>query len=665
MCGIVGTMSFKGLDSKDEKVRQEAIIFLMTELLYMTHTRGKDATGISALFGDGNYLGLKMGVPSPEFISRFGDKETDYDGFLKVIRKTRSPVKTLIGHCRKLSVGRADDNVNNHPIKVGNIVGIHNGTLTNHEKIFEKLKCGRDGEVDSEAIMRLLHFYTKGGKEPFTAELVKEVCLRLQGTYSCMAFNGDNPNQVTMFRDTRPAEIALIRPLSLVIVASEKDFLKEVLVRFNKMAKLYQTSVKYPFLTKDDVLLKTMPDDSVAVFDLKRTVTAETDVEDLFDGEKIPRTGRLWRSTVKSTNYYQGNQNRGVHGNRNANVADKKTHTAQGVKKTEVGAKAANAGSASEDDEGTSGITGNQNSSTTGDTDSSDRAGRVWSKEKKGYTKVDGIPETKKIGGVQINLNDHKITTVYGGEAKNEDEVVTLELEEDEVVILDDPADNEGKKKSCGVGMEPVSMDKINTAFGDPAVLETPDFVPDKNDKLIEHLSKTATEVEVGLNPEALKHAVEAAAVMPKYENEEELLDDLDVSHPTVFRNAPLHALANRIGKLIYKHAYYAGWMDRKDTELPVNTERLTEKKTKAQANVRKLKLMVRILSGAVHLSTGVFATKRRYITDAVKSEQKKGNDLTPEDIDTLFSIGDVRDYNEIRQVKLAVLEQEKGEGDG
>ena len=151
MCGIIGAMSFGEVeDAKMERLRQESMIFLATELLQLTQSRGKDATGVTTLFSDGNFTGFKMGIPSPDFIARFGETDTDYDGFLKVWRenwqKRKKAAKTFIGHCRKTSIGEADDNNNNHPIKVGDIVGIHNGTLTNYEKIFKKLRCPRDGE---------------------------------------------------------------------------------------------------------------------------------------------------------------------------------------------------------------------------------------------------------------------------------------------------------------------------------------------------------------------------------------------------------------------------------------------------------------------------------------------------------------------------------------
>ena len=224
MCGIVGAFTFDAFEKKsEEKARTEANIFITTQLLQETVDRGKDATGISLLWADGNYTGLKMGIPSPDFIARFGTTEKDFEGILKLWREYPKLMKIFIGHCRKSSVGNSYDNKNNHPIQIGDIIMCHNGTLTNHEKIFDKLKCNRTGDVDSEAIGRLLHHYTNGGVEPFTVEMIKETSRRLHGSYSVLAMSGNNPFQVAQFRDGRPAEMVLVRPLKMVFVASEID----------------------------------------------------------------------------------------------------------------------------------------------------------------------------------------------------------------------------------------------------------------------------------------------------------------------------------------------------------------------------------------------------------------------------------------------------------
>ena len=665
MCGIVGALSFNGMENKElEKVRREAVIFLTTELLYMTHSRGKDATGLAALFADGNFAGLKMAVPSPEFISRFGNKDTDYDGFMKIIRKARSPLKTIIGHCRKTSIGNADDNVNNHPIKVGNIVGIHNGTLTNHDKIFEKLKCGRDGEVDSEAIIRLVDFMTKGGKEPFTAEMVKEVCMRLQGTYSCLIFNGNSPNQVAFFRDTKPGEIALIRPLKLALIASEKDFLKETLIKFNNASKLYPMTVKLPYLTKDDVVLKTMPDDSAAVFDLSKDIVGNTEPEALFTGAKVPRAGKLWRSSsTKGSNYYTNNRTNhtGFGVQNRKKTSTRQTGAGAGIgnrKATVVNAQSRSTQGGDDDSEGL----GQAGSSQGNGSEASGRKGRVWDKDTAGFVNADGVTETKKIGGVQIDIASGKITEVYGG--KDVEKEPVLELSDDDIEVIEPKEEKD--LDPAHIGMEIVDEDKINTLFGDPASLEEPEFPDDQgNDKrtqLLDHLKSTATKVEVGLNPIALEAAGEAAKLIDKYEDEEDLLSDLEISDGSIFKNAPLHALANRISTHLYKRAFYDGFVACSATDK--GGANLTEKKARAEQNIQVLKKMTLIFSRAVGNSSGIYATRKNLIEEAVTKEFNRGNLLTADDIERLFSTGDFRDYPELRQAKITVLSKENRERD-
>jgi len=304
MCGILGMLAFGEMaDKKAEKTRQESMIFLASELLQLTQPRGRDATGIATLFANLDYMGLKMGIPSADFVSRFGGTEKDFDGYLNIWRKKVSPARMILGHCRKSSVGNSEDNVNNHPIKVGDIVGVHNGTLTNHDRIFELLNSKRDGTVDSEAIFRLLHFFTKNGEEPFSPKVIQEVCKRLHGSYACLSFSGNNPYQMIGFRDARPMESLLIKPLKLMLIASDKDFLKHVVFKYNKQAHLYQTSsVKFPPLKKSDVELKSLTDDTLYIFDIRKEVDDKTTVEDLYISEKIPRIDKIWDAKGTSTN---------------------------------------------------------------------------------------------------------------------------------------------------------------------------------------------------------------------------------------------------------------------------------------------------------------------------------------------------------------------------
>ena len=632
MCGIIGAISFGKVGPEMEKIRREAAAFLVTELLQITQERGKDATGVSALFDDGNYFGVKMGIPSPEFIVRFGDKETDYNGFLEVIRKAKAPMRVIMGHCRKSSVGNSKDNNNNHPIKIGNIIGVHNGTLTNHEAIFKKLGGKRDGDVDSEAIMRLIHYLSHQGKEPFTVKMMKEVCRRLRGTYSCIVFNGNNPHQITTFRDTRPAEIALVKPLKMAFIASKQDYLKSALIEYNKMSKLYKMQVQLPFLVKDDVEIKGLPDDTVCVFNLLADIEADTEVKDLYESERLVIADKIWRETTALTSGYNtGSRASGYTGNTynqrkktddktSASSDDDKTSDNAGKKdKVEVGVKSIH---------------------TTGKKEKK-KTGKIWNDGLKGYEQVEGLNETKKIGGVEIDADR--------GEGKP--------------IRSDEKATNTPKDKE-NIHLADVDNEKINTLVGDPAKVEDKPFPStskkdEKNsDKLVNYLKEGQTkEVDVGVDTDAMEKAEESAKDLKIFENDDELLEKLDISDEQILKSVPLHVLANRIMKRMHKDFFYQGYTKRKK-EKPADksVHNRVIKRTRAQTNLKNLKIMTKILSRAVSHNTP-YPNRREIINTAVKEVFGKDKKITIDDVTNLITAGDIKDYPELGQLKLAIME--------
>ncbi len=139
MCGIVVGLSFGTLNKRDEAMRQRLLRYFTTELLVRTEERGKDATGAAILFDSGKYIGLKRGERAANFLGTFSEHREYYGGFLKVWREAEENVRIYLGHCRAGTIGDKEDNENNHPIKIGNLIGIHNGKITNHDTIFDKL----------------------------------------------------------------------------------------------------------------------------------------------------------------------------------------------------------------------------------------------------------------------------------------------------------------------------------------------------------------------------------------------------------------------------------------------------------------------------------------------------------------------------------------------
>lgn len=595
MCGIIGALTFDAFEKKsEERIRNEANIFITTQLLQATVERGKDATGVSLLWADGNFTGLKMGIPSPDFIARFGDTEKDFEGFLKLWREYPKLMKVFIGHCRKSSVGNSYDNKNNHPIQVGNIVMIHNGTLTNHEKIFDKLKCDRVGDVDSEAIGRLLHHYTKGGTEPFTAEIIEETTRRIHGTYSVLAMSGNNPYQVAQFRDGRPAEMVLVRPLKMVYIASEKKYLENVLFEYNKMSKLFASSVKFPYLKQADVEFKTLQDDSQAIWDLTIPITDKTEIGDLFDWKKTPwSTDKIWGSTTTTTG--------GTH------TAGKKHNTGVG---TQVNAQSKTTGG---------GTAGKED----------DPTGLVWSKSLNKYKTQDGIKTTKEYGAITVDVEKGEITQVSeGGEGTSDLDIKEVNKEDVENLLV-------GAAETEELGLE-----------------RTEEAVDaKKNSETEEEDEGQIVEVDMSADAEALKKSEEfIESGMVKYEEDEEVAIDLDASDVSVLRPLPLYALANRIKKVVFQRGFVAGYVARKKEESgdKKTANQDTEKLAKARKKIRTLKLVIKVLVAALNYRTK--GNSKSDIEGLLKQSIKDAKAVKL-DFSAAFTVGDLKNMPLVKKL--------------
>jgi len=138
MCGIAG-FCFTQNEKIDAQLLSECLLNQIVE-------RGEHATGAAWVFKDGNKKASiavsKAPVPAWEFEPYLAEMPTD--------------TRRAILHTRYATQGSPQDNLNNHPIVSGRVVGVHNGHLANDNAIFDTLRCERYGEVDSEAAFALL-----------------------------------------------------------------------------------------------------------------------------------------------------------------------------------------------------------------------------------------------------------------------------------------------------------------------------------------------------------------------------------------------------------------------------------------------------------------------------------------------------------------------------
>lgn len=614
MCGIIGQLAFGSLSEELEKVRQESMIFLGSELLQMTQERGKDATGVCLLLDDGNYYGLKMGIPAIDFISRYGKNDKEYGGFIKVWRKSKKFGKVFLGHCRATTRGCSLDNQNNHPIQVGYIHGVHNGTIQNDDAIFKKLDCERSGAVDSEAIFRLLHHYTKNGTEPFTTDIMKETVEKLAGTYSVLAFSGNNPYQVCGFRDRKPFEMALIKPLKLLLVTSEKKFIETAVYRYNKYINLYITAAKFPTLKSRDVEYKTLQDDSAIVFDLRTEVNKNTEIAELYNWDKMPRV-RVWG-----------------HGTGNSYTTQPKNHRQYGASSVKGGANAAGVKSIINRTKGKKEETAN-----TGDDKES--GARIWMSAIKGYVPEDSeeAKAMKLVGNVEIHI----------------DKGTTNQLSKIEPTPTGAPV---GKFALESVGATAIEdstyIDKI------PSIEQIKTPRKETVDNIEGEIpDMTSVEIDASVDTEAIEASNEETKRLEQYEEISEVIADLEIKDVETLEQIPLVSLANRIQKFVLKRGVYKGYLRRKNEEIgTADRVTLSKKKLAAEENVRTMKVIVKMLLRIIK-STGYI---NNHILEQVVTETlQKKEEVSKTGIDKLFTAGDHREHDIIRRMKEMVAGKE------
>lgn len=600
MCGIVGAFAFgkPDVDKEKEKIRQEAIIFLTTELLQQTQTRGEDATGIATLFDNGMYVGLKAGVNAVNFISSRGGKETDYAGYLKIWRhklnmKNNKYARIHIGHCRKSSVGNSQNNDNNHPIVVDPIIGIHNGTLKNHDLIFKKLGCDRTGTVDSEAIMRLMYHYTDAGKRPFTINMLKEVGNRLDGSFATIIMNANNPYQVTLMRDMRPIELLLVRPLNLVLVASETKFFDVAMFRYNKYVSLYNMNNKLPVLKKSDLDDKMLANDGLAVFDLTKEIDSSTRIDDLYDDGKLTYGDRTWKAPFKNTtttSYY------GRNSTYNGGYTSKKNDTT--INKSKKHGKDKKA-------------------------DTSAPVGKVWNKKLGAFESANvDTKDTKDKGNVTVDVETGKV----------EDTILTKVENADKALVTGTPSI---KVKDVGVAHK--GKDDIMEAI----VVE---------------------EVDMTVNPKALEEAETASKTVKQYDTDEEITSDLELSDERVLKNLPVTSLANRIKKFVYKLGFYDGYCRAEETIEPSGKVTAIKdlKARKQEKNIRVLKAMTKLIGRITDnvVKDDKEAIRHAVTTHYPECADK---DITVDNVMKVLRAGDIRDSVTLKEIVTKVqLEESK-----
>jgi glucosamine 6-phosphate synthetase-like amidotransferase/phosphosugar isomerase protein len=247
MCGIFGIL---GPEADPKWIAQTT-----TNLFEETEERGKDSSGLAWIAHDDGGQAYVQHIKKPVKGSEFS-----YDEDLLDILYEQEPSR-LIGHCRKLSQGKADNDENNHPL-VSDLTGlglVHNGRV--HDYLWRaKNDEGENpyvlgdfkAEVDTEAILRLIDtmlFIPReddGTIDPETVaatskedwsevrlvsvfKAIDDTIFNLSGKNTCALLDPTDPDKIFVWRVDNPLYIAYVPTQKAVVFASTEQILKKAL----------------------------------------------------------------------------------------------------------------------------------------------------------------------------------------------------------------------------------------------------------------------------------------------------------------------------------------------------------------------------------------------------------------------------------------------------
>lgn len=243
MCGINGMVFMNNVERSE--ATWDAIRFIFDEALVETEDRGHHATGLTIQQRDGVDYGFYKSDLSASVMVTYDEK------YEEVTRGIGPGTSSIIAHTRYYTKGKPENMLNNHPFDVGNIVGVHNGTVANDDYLFTKYKdsFARAGEVDSEIIYQLIHHYNKDSvTEAGLRKALEDTYLR--GMFALAFMHKDQMNLVHIVKQERPMDFVFWEEAGVLLFNSDKKYIHAA---FDKMRRAGRHFNFYESVTTKDI----------------------------------------------------------------------------------------------------------------------------------------------------------------------------------------------------------------------------------------------------------------------------------------------------------------------------------------------------------------------------------------------------------------------------
>jgi glucosamine 6-phosphate synthetase-like amidotransferase/phosphosugar isomerase protein len=263
MCGIGGVIL---IDKNRTKREIQEIRKITKRLLLELENRGSDSSGITVI--NKNHVKVfKQPIEAKQFVNMklFND----------MLERITNNTKGILLHTRAVTQGSKENNLNNHPIVAGDIIGVHNGIIYNDDEIFQNFRqhFKRQAEVDSEAIFRLINHYLK--RDSFRdIRSIKKALKKLRGSMAIAFIDRFNIGSFYLYTNSNftPITLAYIPKLRIFVFASNKRYIKHSTKR-GKRKKAY--CFYYNFMENDLLKITT----NTAEFKKYKAKTKQLDFE--------------------------------------------------------------------------------------------------------------------------------------------------------------------------------------------------------------------------------------------------------------------------------------------------------------------------------------------------------------------------------------------------
>lgn len=211
MCGIIGWIT-----SEKSNISKEVFREGIEELLLLSETRGKEASGICCL--DSKKIRIYKDCVRAKQITKTQEFKNIFE------EMTSSSGRMIMGHARMVTNGDQDNSQNNQPVVRNDLVCIHNGIIVNDLKLWkDNADLPRQAEVDTEVFLALMEKYNY---QDNLLEAFKECLHDVEGSLS-IALIDRTSNYVLLYTNTGSLYAVRSKDKKMIMFASEKYIIEQ------------------------------------------------------------------------------------------------------------------------------------------------------------------------------------------------------------------------------------------------------------------------------------------------------------------------------------------------------------------------------------------------------------------------------------------------------